>query len=149
MKRVGLWAMGIGLFITVGLITVEQGHPAGHEECSNASYRGDYGFTATGTTPGGAIAIVGRFTADGHGHISGTQTRIVANSINSDTYTETYTVNPDCTGSSTKTLTSGGNPIDFDFVIVQGGRKIRSIEKIPNVNVEVTLVADRISEEDD
>ena len=134
----------------MGLITVEQGHPAGHEECSNASYRGDYGFTATGTTPGGAIAIVGRFTADGHGNISGTQTRSTSGTfvgIFHDTYTETYTVNTDCTGSSTKTLTSGGNAINFDFVILQGGRKIRSIELIEGV--AVTLVADRDSQEDD
>src|SRR5262245_17743047 len=26
MKRVGLWALGLGLFITVGLLTVEQGY---------------------------------------------------------------------------------------------------------------------------
>jgi len=32
MKRVGLWTIGIGLFITVGLITVKQGYPAGHKK---------------------------------------------------------------------------------------------------------------------
>ena len=40
-------------------------------DCKNDTYKGDYGFTATGTIEGlGAIAVVGRFTADGHGNIT-------------------------------------------------------------------------------
>ncbi len=36
MKRVGLWMMGIGLFITVGFITVKHGHSARQQEHSHA-----------------------------------------------------------------------------------------------------------------
>lgn len=109
-------------------------------ECSNASYQGDYGFTLNGSSPGGSVSIVGRFTADGDGHIVGGQTRVNAGVIVRETYTETYTVNPDCTGSSTKVLDSGGVNT-FDFVIVQNG-KIRSIGT-RGEGINLTVVSER------
>src|SRR6266851_7960861 len=73
-------------------------------ECSNANYQGDYAFTETGlardaTMP---IAIVGSSTADGNGNIVGSQTNVLGLDIVRQTYTETYTVNLDGTGSSEK-----------------------------------------------
>jgi hypothetical protein len=109
--------------------------------CKNDTYKGDYGFTATGTVAGlGAFAVVGRFTADGQGNITGSQTRNFNGQIVHETYTETYTVNPDCTGSSQKT-TSAGIHVKFDFVVLNHGKTIEGVETDPG-NV-VTFRAER------
>ena len=109
-------------------------------KCKNGTYKGDYGFTATGTTPLGALAVVGRFTADGKGNITGTQTRNFNGKIVHETYTETYTVNPDCTGSSQK-ATSTNIHVKFDFVVLNHGKTIIGVETDPG-NV-VTFRAER------
>ena len=109
--------------------------------CKNESYKGDFGFTATGTTPLGPLAVVGRFTADGNGNINGSQTRNFNGKIVHETYTETYTVNPDCTGSSQKT-TSTGIHVTFDFVVLDHGKAIIGVETDPG-NV-VTFRAEQI-----
>src|SRR5712691_8851483 len=52
MKRVGLWMIGIGLFITVGLITVKQGYAEEEEHaptCTKATLKGRYLFAADST----------------------------------------------------------------------------------------------------
>src|SRR5260370_12047265 len=73
-------------------------------ECSNATYQGDYAFTNVGQTQ----VIVGSYTADGNGNIVGSQTRVGVSGVFRETFTETYTVNRDCTGSTSK-LTSSAN----------------------------------------
>jgi hypothetical protein len=99
-------------------------------ECSNATYEGDYAFTNIGQTQD----IVGIYTADGNGNIVGSQTRVNVSSTVRETYTETYTVNPDCTGSTEK-VTSSGFTLHYDFVINRHGTKIRSIQTDPGVLV--------------
>ena len=54
MKRVGLWAaIGIGIFITVGLIAVEPGYAEEKEHeptCTMETVKGRYQFAATGSS---------------------------------------------------------------------------------------------------
>jgi hypothetical protein len=110
-------------------------------DCKNETYKGDYGFAATGTVAGkGAFAVVGRFTADGQGNITGSQTRNFNGQIVHETYTETYTVNQDCTGSSHKTTSTSIN-VKFDFVVLDRGKTIIGVETDPG-NV-VTFRAER------
>ena len=48
MKRVGIWAaIGLGIFITVGLLTVPQGYA--EEKCTLKTLKGRYLFALTGT----------------------------------------------------------------------------------------------------
>ena len=50
MKRAGRWASGIGVLVSVGLLSVTQGY-AGDDDgrgCSNASLRGRYGLATHG-----------------------------------------------------------------------------------------------------
>src|SRR5271170_1442888 len=109
--------------------------------CKNETYKGDYGFTATGTITGlGAFAVVGRFTADGQGNITGSQTRNFNGQIVHETYTETYTVNLDCTGSSQK-KTSTGIDVNWAFVVLNHGKTIEAVETDPGA--VVTLRAER------
>jgi uncharacterized protein (TIGR02246 family) len=94
----------------------------------NETYQRDYGFTATGTVAGkGPFALVGRFTADGHGNIAGSQTRNFNGQIVLETYTETYTVSPDGTGSSQK-QTSTGIHADSAFVALNHGKTIMAVQ---------------------
>jgi hypothetical protein len=110
--------------------------------CKTDAYKGDYGFTATGTVAGaGAFAVVGRFTADGLGHITGTQTRNFNGQIVHETYTETYMLNQDCTGSSQKE-TSTGITAQFYFVLFGEGWRVEAVQTDPND--VVTLRAERI-----
>ena len=51
MKRVGIWAIGIGLFIAVGLITVNQGYAEGEDDgptCTLQTLKGRYLSTFSG-----------------------------------------------------------------------------------------------------
>jgi hypothetical protein len=112
-------------------------------QCSNDTYKGDYGFTASGTAANsGAFAMIGRFTADGLGNITGRQTRNVNGQIVHETYTETYTVNPDCTGSSQKKIpTRIDIQFGFDFVVLNHGNTIEAVQTYPGS--VVTLHAER------
>jgi hypothetical protein len=94
-----LAAMAFALFATTEL-------PAQAKDCSLASVAGSYGYTTSGfvAAPTGAfvpVAAGGKISFDGHGNVSGTQTRVVAGSALDETYSGTYKVNLDCTGSFT------------------------------------------------
>jgi hypothetical protein len=123
--------------------------------CKNHNYKGDYGFTATGVVldpkamsgsvpwPAQPFSVVGRFTADGKGNITGTQTRNFEGTITTpEAYTETYTVNADCTGSSKKKTTMTGIVVNFAFVVLHGGKTIIGIET--DINRAVTFRAERM-----
>ena len=75
------------------------------QQCSMAGVAGKYGFTLTGTLllPTGPVpaAAVGTATLKADGTISGTEARNVGGGFANETFTGTFTVNPDCTGTST------------------------------------------------
>jgi hypothetical protein len=106
MKRVGLWAMGIGLMSCVGIGTVELGHADEREHaqtCSSATLKGRYLFATTGTLAAGVFARAGYriFYGDNTGTIIATTTVngvVTAKDATSDLH---YTVNKDCTGTFT------------------------------------------------
>jgi hypothetical protein len=117
MKRVGLGAaIGIGLFITVGLLTVEPGYTEEKDHaatCTLETLKGRYlfGGIATLLDPDDPdplvkqqlLAVAGYHTFNG----DGTGTDIVTVTINGVVVREnfvtpiTYTVNPDCSGTYT------------------------------------------------
>ena len=53
MKRVGVWAVGIGLVVAMGLLTIGQGYAKDKDPpkgtCSLATLKGRYLFAASGT----------------------------------------------------------------------------------------------------
>jgi hypothetical protein len=114
MKRVGLWAaIGIGLlFITTGLITVDQGYAEKEDDgptCTLKTLKGRYLFGALITRLPPAVpqqsllAVAGYHTFNG----DGTGTDLVTVTIDGAVILEnfptpiTYTVNPDCSGTYT------------------------------------------------
>lgn len=112
--RATLAALGLALFVTVAL-------PAQAAQCSLANVAGSYGYTSSGfvaIAPGTFVpaAAAGRLTFDGNGHVSGTQTRVVAGSSLDETYSGTYSVNRNCTGSFTVQVEPDNRTSTVDLV---------------------------------
>jgi hypothetical protein len=142
MKRTGVVRGLVVVFGTVvALVTIHgmdarvvagQSAPASpqtdHQRtCSTASLHGTFGFTAAGTVDGiGPVARVGWETFDGKGNASGTATTSVNGTIYDSTFTATYTVNPNCTGTFAEQDSAIG-PVNDDMVIVDGGQEIQAI----------------------
>jgi hypothetical protein len=109
MKRVGLWALGIGVFLSVGPLTVERGYADENDDattCTLATLKGRYLFAINGTVfppaePQQSLeARAGYriFYGDGTGTYIATQNvngRITSDFGHGDL---SYTVNANCTG---------------------------------------------------
>jgi hypothetical protein len=129
MKRVGLWAIGVGVLASAGLFIMERAYSGEHDhpaKCTLATLNGQYLFTGSGTLFPPAFGVTSPATANSAGfHIlngDGTGTDFVTFSINGidqhvpSPVATTYTLNPDCTG----TLTVVNGPKSDIFVAVDG-----------------------------
>jgi hypothetical protein len=142
MKRTAVVrAMGVVFAAVVALVTIHgmgARAVAGQSEalspqadqrttCSTASLHGTFGFAATGAFAGSPVARVGWETFDGEGHARGTATTSVNGTIyDHSSFTVTYTVNHNCTGTFTEEDSAIG-PSHDEFVIVDGGREIQAV----------------------
>ncbi len=140
MKRVGLWAaIGIGLFITVGLLTVEPGYTEEKDQaptCTLATLEGRYlvafsGFVVppfggvTQQTPLAGAAVV---IFDGEG--SGTFQSTVSFNGTITPYRDVsvrYTVNADCSGTYTIELLPTVD-INNDIFIAPNGAEFSAVQ---------------------
>src|SRR6516162_4325059 len=113
------------LSLTATLLTA----PAWADEgFTKRDFKGDYAFHLDGvlTSPGAPVvtaydAAVGRFTADGAGHITQGTRSVNANGKNfEETFTCTYDINPDGTGSANCTFSVFGLTI-LDLVLLDDG----------------------------
>ena len=100
--------------------------------CSVASLNGSYGYTMTGPLYDNVgdlffIAAAGKIAFDGGGNIAGTDTISFDGSIGHRTYTGTYTINADCTGSM-NLVTADGNKPAADLVVVNAGKEVEFIQ---------------------
>jgi hypothetical protein len=120
-----------------------------HRGCSNRTLRGDYGILVSGVRALGPTVtetFIGTAirTYDGRGNFEqidnshGTVTGAVANSPG----VGTYTVNANCSGTSTLFL-PGAPPIETSFVIVDHGDEVKDIVMPPAPNL-VTAVLTRV-----
>ena len=135
MKRAGLWAaIVIGIYITVGLITVEPGYAEEKENeptCTLKTLKGRYLFADKGTILPPAFGVTGPTPgADAGFHLfngDGTGTDIVTLRVNGVTVLRnavvptSYTVNADCTGTITVLVPGGPH---FDIFIAPSGQAI-------------------------
>jgi hypothetical protein len=154
MRRVRLWAIGIGLVVTVGLLTVEQGYAEEEEKdhpstCTLETLKGRYLFASSGTilppafgitepTPG---ADAGYHTFNGDGTGTDTVTVRIGTKIFLENFVTpiSYTVKADCTG----TLTVPNGP-SFDLFIAPNGKAISRIATAPPGNY-VSSIDRRVS----
>jgi len=90
--------------------------------------KGQYGFSFDGTVGGMPVAAIGALQADGDGNIAkgvrilsiGGTTPVVL----THTFTCTYAVNPDGTGSANCLVIETGGTERFAFVLVNNGREL-------------------------
>jgi hypothetical protein len=161
MKRVDLWLIGIGLSLSVGLLTVAPGYAGGKDHvtaCTLATLTGTYVFIATGYTivtsgfPTGKgpstvpqpKAIVEGIDFDGEGTLTVPAVSLSLNGVilpNTVGSNGEYTVNDNCTG----TITFDSGPT-FDIVIAPNGKECYMIQT--NANNVLAGVARRVAHDD-
>jgi hypothetical protein len=113
------------------ILTASAAHAA--PDCSNASFKGTYVRTGTGSVVGlGPLALIGVFSADGEGSLTGSVISNVNGMVLRETFTGTYDVKPDCTGSETLTLSSGRTSVN-DIVVSSEGQDVFSLVNGPLV----------------
>jgi hypothetical protein len=101
--------------------------------CSNASVAGKWGFTTNGTVVGiGPRDSIGILTLDGAGNLlKGKATSSLNGTVTDETFSGTYTVNPDCTGKlAIQIFDLSGNKIlaaTLDLVFDNNVRELRAI----------------------
>jgi hypothetical protein len=119
--------LAVGSVLALRLVSLPK--VQAQESCTNASFQGAFGYTFTGLTGVNALpfAAVGRLVADGQGNLAGVETDSSNGKIFQRTYTGTYKVNSDCTGSEVS-YDNFGKTVKCDFVIVAGGKEIQVIE---------------------
>jgi hypothetical protein len=106
---------------------------AADKGCSTFNLLGTFSRSDTGTVlmaPAaaavGPIAVVGTFTFDGAGKITGATVTSQNGNIGQGTQTGTYTVNSDCTGTII-VQGSGGHASHYSFVMDDGGNGFQYI----------------------
>jgi len=136
--------------------------PVQAAHCSLSSVAGKYGFTLNGVVilPTGPvpIAAIGKAVLDAGGSVSGTEARTVGGGYADETFTGTYTVNADCTGTTTLQFFESGNLVRtsiLSIVFDNNEREIRMVQKslqLPNgafIPVVITVEARKIFLDDE
>jgi hypothetical protein len=135
------------LMLTCGANEAQASHRTEHADedgrtCSNATLKGDYAFTLSGTRPSGPGAPLEQFVGwtitsfDGNG--GGTQIGASHGSINGDSDddsgTLTYSLNPDCSGTATLQLSHNRPLIRLWIVVSDDAKEVRAVSKAPLTN---------------
>jgi len=132
MKRVltsAVFSISFVSLLVFGFASRVQAHGG---QCSNASIKGSYALSCEGTLVGvGPLAVIGVFTADGKGKGSEVETLSFNGAISQGvTFTVTYSVNADCTGSFVSTG-ADGSVFHNDFVIDDNKKEFRLMPTEP------------------
>lgn len=97
--------------------------------CSNATLKGTYGYSHGRVGGEPAVKyVVGQITADGTGSLTGLWTMSDTGTISAGTFTGTYSISKDCTGSltfSSEAVTDG--PTKFNIVLDDGNKGFQMI----------------------
>jgi hypothetical protein len=98
------------IVFAAGLIMTMATRSYADDRCSLARSAGHWSLTDNGTVIGiGPRTAVGVFTLDGNGNLlNGVAASSLNGSVASETFSGTYTVNPDCSGSFDVKIYSGG-----------------------------------------
>lgn len=118
---------------------------AGNKGCSLATLKGtfadkDTGFITAPPEVAGPFAGVALETFDGDGALTGTGHLSLNGTPSQGTFTGTYTVNPDCTGTYT-VQNSLGLTVHAFFVIDDGGNELQIV--ISDPGTVITCIARR------
>ncbi len=96
--------------------------------CSAETLTGAYTFSITGVnvTHGVQYMLVGQFTTDGAGSLTGKGTQSIQGAVSRQTFTGVYQVDADCSGTATITFDQGVSS-SMDFFIARHGKEVRLI----------------------
>jgi len=140
MNRLGLWAIGIGVLISVAFLTPRYGF-ADKDECSLPTMQGQYMVSASGTvyppafgvtTPtASAAAAYSIYRGDGTGedHVTFTVGGVDLHVPSPQPFT--YTLKPDCTG--TRSVDTVGP--HFDIYVASDGSSLTEVATDPGFSV--------------
>jgi hypothetical protein len=95
MKRT---ALALASFAALGLLMAPSARAAAH--CSNSTLKGSYSATITGTVDGMPLAELDLVSSTGDGTFTGTGTLAFDGAISAVSFTATYAINSDCSGSA-------------------------------------------------
>lgn len=141
--------MALATLAAIGIVVVTcTALPSQARQCSLTSVAGSYGYTAEGfvaVAPGSfvPVAAAGRITFDGNGHVTGTQTRVVAGSSLDEKYSGTYSVSPNCTGSFNVLVEPDTRTSTVNLVWTENTNDASAVFTTPGFTL--TAVARRIS----
>lgn len=112
--------------------------------CTDQTLVGRYGFTGQGFfSASSPAADVGIFVSDGEGNISsGSDTLSSGGQVISRTFTGTYNVKSDCTGTVALQFNPGGT-VDVAIVLDDRGHEVRALQTNPP-SVVFTAMARRV-----
>ena len=141
MKRRSLWAAGVVLLVVglAGVLAMGTGYAeeenASRAKCSEATLDGTYLFADSGfvikDNEKVPFASSGYEVYDGNGHTKGVSTTNVNGKVSSkETFSGTYTVKANCTGSSTYT-----DGTRYDDYIAPDGSKLTYVQTKPSMVV--------------
>jgi hypothetical protein len=119
-----------------GLLLAAIAPAARAANCSNATVKGDWALTLSGTLllPTGSVpvAAVVRATLNPDGTVTGTEARSVGGGYADETMSGTYTVNSDCTGSATVNFYDAGQLVRtsvLSLVFDDNSKQVRMVQK--------------------
>ncbi|HZQ24045.1 MAG TPA: hypothetical protein VFA89_14740 [Terriglobales bacterium] len=146
----------LAIMISIATIALAQ-KPNHHNQCSNRSAVGRYGYNCSGVAPNPfdsfatePFAAYGMVTSDGTGQWNGYGKVSFNGNVQPWTHNTRLdgpsVVNSDCTGNVTYVVTVGGNPVPdahFDFVITADGAKVEGFPTDAGYAVTCHLEAER------
>jgi hypothetical protein len=123
---------GLAVIFAASLLSSTASFAAEKQACSLGNSAGNWAFTDNGTVLGiGPRTAVGVFTLDGAGNLTnGVATSSLNGSVAQETFSGTYTVNSDCTGTANVTIDSGGAEIlalTMNLAFDDGVKEMRAI----------------------
>jgi hypothetical protein len=135
-----------GFFLGYNFWSTRTVHAQSAQTCDATAFSGGYGYGFNGfayDSQGNLyiLAATGRMVFDGAGNVSGADSYSADGTVGKRTYTGTYTVNSDCTGSMTLQFNSGDPTIGAhsNVVAVNNAKEINIIETDTNFILSGTL----------
>jgi hypothetical protein len=139
-KRIAAVVLTGGLILAAGFSVLRLTHPAkarAQNGCNASTIQGTFVYAFEGLAGGVPVAGIGRVTLDGSANGTGSDTISINGVPLQRTYTGTYTVNSDCTGSATY-KDSLGQTFHESGIVMNGGNQIAVIVTDPGAVLAFT-----------
>ena len=140
MRRQSVSGISTVAVIACGLLVAASAARAGDQDsrpCTNRILQGDYGYAADGVligTPGlpseAQFRSIGVIHFDGKGHLTWVEHTVINGTLvvpDGAQASGTYTINPDCSGTTVVNTPNSPVPLNQHIVIVKRGREVHTL----------------------